>query len=135
MKCFFWVTPTRKLYDLFWAIHGMKEQNPPDVVALSAKHEVVFLPPPPRRDILPLSASEERASRIVDYGAHFAVLGYCDIPSQGSENVEIDCEFLALAGGPRGLFVLAVFPGSRLSGGARRHPEHAPALRARSTTA
>jgi hypothetical protein len=25
----------------------MKEQNPPDVVALSAKHEVVFLPPPP----------------------------------------------------------------------------------------
>ena len=31
---------------LFWGIHGMKEQNPPDVVALSAKHEVVFLPPP-----------------------------------------------------------------------------------------
>ena len=26
VKCFFWVTPTRKLYDLFWAIHGMKEQ-------------------------------------------------------------------------------------------------------------
>ncbi len=46
VKCLFWVTPTRKLYDLFWAIHGMKEQNPPDVVALSAKHEVVFLPPP-----------------------------------------------------------------------------------------
>jgi mannose-6-phosphate isomerase-like protein (cupin superfamily) len=46
-KCLFWVTPTRKLYDLFWAIHSMKEQNPPDVVALSAKHEVVFLPPPP----------------------------------------------------------------------------------------
>jgi quercetin dioxygenase-like cupin family protein len=47
IKCLFWVTPTRKLYDLFWAIHGMKEQNPPDVVALSAKHEIVFLPPPP----------------------------------------------------------------------------------------
>jgi uncharacterized RmlC-like cupin family protein len=47
VKCFFWVSPTRKLYDLFWAIHSMKEQNPPDVVALSAKHEVVFLPPPP----------------------------------------------------------------------------------------
>ena len=46
VKCFFWVTPTRKLYDLFWAIHSMKEQTPPDVVALSAKHEVVFLPPP-----------------------------------------------------------------------------------------
>jgi len=25
----------------------MKEQNPPEVVALSAKHEVMFLPPPP----------------------------------------------------------------------------------------
>ena len=47
VKCLFWVTPTRKLYDLFWAIHSMKEQNPPDVVALSAKHEVMFLPPPP----------------------------------------------------------------------------------------
>ena len=47
VKCFFWVAPTRRLYDLFWAIHSMKEQNPPDVVALSAKHEVVFLPPPP----------------------------------------------------------------------------------------
>jgi len=47
VKCFFWVTPTRRLYDLFWAIHSMKEQNPPEVVALSAKHEVMFLPPPP----------------------------------------------------------------------------------------
>ena len=37
VKCLFWVTPTRKLYDLFWAIHGMKEQSPPDVVALSAQ--------------------------------------------------------------------------------------------------
>ena len=47
IKCVFWVTPTRKLYDLFWGIHSMKEQNPPDVVALSARHEVNFLPPPP----------------------------------------------------------------------------------------
>ena len=46
-KCFFWVTPTRRLYDLFWAIHGMKEQTPNEVVALSANHEVMFLPPPP----------------------------------------------------------------------------------------
>jgi len=46
IKCLFWVLPTRKLYDLFWAIHSMKEQTPPEVVALSAKHEVVFLPPP-----------------------------------------------------------------------------------------
>jgi len=46
IKCVFWVTPTRKLYDLFWGIHSMKEQNPADVVALAAKHEIVFLPPP-----------------------------------------------------------------------------------------
>jgi quercetin dioxygenase-like cupin family protein len=46
VKCFFWVSPTRKLYDLFWAIHSMKEQNPPDVVALSARYEIMFLPPP-----------------------------------------------------------------------------------------
>jgi quercetin dioxygenase-like cupin family protein len=46
-KCFFWVTPTRALYDLFWAIHSMKEQKPEEVVALAAKHEVMFLPPPP----------------------------------------------------------------------------------------
>ena len=45
-KCFFWVTPTRKLYDLFWALHAMKDPNPEAIVALSAKHEVVFLPPP-----------------------------------------------------------------------------------------
>jgi hypothetical protein len=25
----------------------MKEQNPPDVIALAAKYEVMFLPPPP----------------------------------------------------------------------------------------
>ena len=46
-RCFFWVTPTRKLYDLFWGIHSMKEQVPDEVVALSARHEVMFLPPPP----------------------------------------------------------------------------------------
>jgi uncharacterized RmlC-like cupin family protein len=46
VKCFFWVSPTRRLFDLFWAIHSMKEQNPAEVVALSAKHEVDFLPPP-----------------------------------------------------------------------------------------
>ncbi|HWK96432.1 MAG TPA: cupin domain-containing protein [Pseudolabrys sp.] len=47
VKCFFWVSPTRKLYDLFWAIHSMKEQVPDEVVALSARYEVMFLPPPP----------------------------------------------------------------------------------------
>lgn len=46
-KCLFWVSPTARLYDLFWAIHNMPEQNPAEVVALAAKHEVDFLPPPP----------------------------------------------------------------------------------------
>ena len=46
VKCMFWVAPTRRLYDLFWAIHNMKEQSPAEVVALAAKHEVDFLPPP-----------------------------------------------------------------------------------------
>ena len=46
VKCLFWVSPTRRLYDLFWAIHSMKEQSPPEVVALAAKFEIVFLPPP-----------------------------------------------------------------------------------------
>lgn len=47
VKCLFWVTPTRRLYDLFWGIHNMSEQEPGAVVALSAQHEVEFLPPPP----------------------------------------------------------------------------------------
>ena len=47
IKCLFWVTPTRKLYDLFWAIHNMKEQKPDAVVALAAEHNIHFLPPPP----------------------------------------------------------------------------------------
>jgi len=46
VKCVFWVTPTRKLYDLFWAIHSMKEQVPAKVMALAARYEVSFLPPP-----------------------------------------------------------------------------------------
>lgn len=47
VKCLFWVAPTGRLYDLFWAIHSMPQQNPAKVVALSAKYEVDFLPPPP----------------------------------------------------------------------------------------
>src|ERR1700754_5193047 len=47
VKCLFWVAPTGRLYDLFWAIHSMQEQNPAEVVALSAKYEIDFLPPPP----------------------------------------------------------------------------------------
>jgi hypothetical protein len=47
VKCLFWVAPTGRLYDLFWGIHSMAQQNPAEVVALSAKHEIDFLPPPP----------------------------------------------------------------------------------------
>jgi quercetin dioxygenase-like cupin family protein len=47
VKCFFWVSPARRLYDLFWAIHDMgPDADPADLVAVSAKHEVDFLPPP-----------------------------------------------------------------------------------------
>lgn len=47
IKCLFWVAPTRRLFDLFWALHNLgPEANPADVVAVSAAHEVDFLPPP-----------------------------------------------------------------------------------------
>jgi 2-polyprenyl-6-methoxyphenol hydroxylase-like FAD-dependent oxidoreductase/quercetin dioxygenase-like cupin family protein len=46
LTCWFWVTPKAKLYDLFAGIDAMADQNPDDVVALSAQHEVEFLPPP-----------------------------------------------------------------------------------------
>jgi 5-methylphenazine-1-carboxylate 1-monooxygenase len=46
LTCWFWVTPKAKLYDLFVGIDAMADQNPDDVVALSAQHEVEFLPPP-----------------------------------------------------------------------------------------
>jgi uncharacterized RmlC-like cupin family protein len=47
VKCLFWVSPTQRLYDLFWAIHNLgPEADPAEVVAISAKHEVDFLPPP-----------------------------------------------------------------------------------------
>lgn len=46
IKCLFWVSPTRALYDLFWELHNLGPQpNPADVVAISARHEVDFLPP------------------------------------------------------------------------------------------
>jgi 2-polyprenyl-6-methoxyphenol hydroxylase-like FAD-dependent oxidoreductase/quercetin dioxygenase-like cupin family protein len=46
VTCVFWVTPTRGLYDLFRGIDAMAEQTPDAVTALSAQHEVDFLPPP-----------------------------------------------------------------------------------------
>ena len=46
IKTLFWVSPSRRLYDLFWAIHNMgPDPDPAQLVALSAKHEVDFLPP------------------------------------------------------------------------------------------
>ena len=47
VKVLFWVSPSRKLYDLFWGIHNMKEQKPEDVVAMAAEYNIHFLPPPP----------------------------------------------------------------------------------------
>ncbi len=46
-KTLFWVSPTRRLYELFWAIHNMRQQNPEEVVKLAAEHNIHFLPPPP----------------------------------------------------------------------------------------
>ena len=46
VKCLFWVTPARRLYDLFWQLNNMGEADPAEIVAMSAKHEVDFLPPP-----------------------------------------------------------------------------------------
>ena len=43
-RAFFWVSPARKLHDLFKAIHNIPD--PAEVVRLSALHEVDFLPPP-----------------------------------------------------------------------------------------
>jgi quercetin dioxygenase-like cupin family protein len=47
IKCLFWVSPSRRLYDLFWALHNLgPSPDPAEVVAISAAHEVDFLPPP-----------------------------------------------------------------------------------------
>ena len=41
------MSPTRRLFDLFWSIHNLKEQTPEDVVAMAAELNIHFLPPPP----------------------------------------------------------------------------------------
>ncbi|MBO0903854.1 cupin domain-containing protein [Jiella sonneratiae] len=47
VKCLFWVAPAQRLYDLFWALHNLgPKADPAEVVAISARHEVDFLPPP-----------------------------------------------------------------------------------------
>lgn len=46
LKCLFWVAPSRRLFDLFWALHNLgPDANPAEVVAVSARHEVDFLLP------------------------------------------------------------------------------------------
>ena len=42
--CMFGVAPSRKLFDLFHALHNVTD--PAELVRLSALHEVDFLPPP-----------------------------------------------------------------------------------------
>ena len=44
IKALFWVSPTRKLFELFQKIHNVPD--PAEVTRLSALHEVDFLPPP-----------------------------------------------------------------------------------------
>ena len=44
IRSVFWVSPSRKLYDLFTRIHNVPD--PAEVVRISALHEVDFLPPP-----------------------------------------------------------------------------------------
>ncbi|MDE3081633.1 MAG: cupin domain-containing protein, partial [Paracoccaceae bacterium] len=47
IKTLFWVTPTARLYDLFWALHNLgPKADPAEVVAISAAHAIDFLPPP-----------------------------------------------------------------------------------------
>jgi quercetin dioxygenase-like cupin family protein len=44
ITCLFWVSPARKLWDLFQAIDNVPD--PAEVVRLASLHEVNFLPPP-----------------------------------------------------------------------------------------
>lgn len=44
VQCLFWVTPSRKLHDLFVRLHNLSD--PAEVVRISAEHEIHFLPPP-----------------------------------------------------------------------------------------
>jgi len=45
VECVFWVSPTRKLWDLFVKIDGVAD--PQEVIRLAGEHNVQFLPPPP----------------------------------------------------------------------------------------
>ena len=43
-KCLFWVSPTRRLFELFQVLHDMPD--PAAVVKAAGEHNVIFLPPP-----------------------------------------------------------------------------------------
>ncbi|HKS17981.1 MAG TPA: cupin domain-containing protein [Bradyrhizobium sp.] len=43
-KTLFWVSPSRRLYELFSAIHNMKNQTRADIIKLAADYNVHFLP-------------------------------------------------------------------------------------------
>jgi quercetin dioxygenase-like cupin family protein len=43
-RAFFWVSPARRLHDLFKALHNLSDVD--EVIRLSTLHEVDFLPPP-----------------------------------------------------------------------------------------
>ncbi len=43
VTCFFWVTPTARLWDLFVAIDGLTDKA--EIMRLAGLHEVSFLPP------------------------------------------------------------------------------------------
>ena len=45
VRALFWVSPARKLHELFTRIHNLTD--PAEVVRISATCEVEFLPPPP----------------------------------------------------------------------------------------
>ena len=44
VTCFFWVSPTQQLFELFKKIDGVPD--PDEVVRLASEHNVHFLPPP-----------------------------------------------------------------------------------------
>jgi len=51
IKTLFWVTPSLRLYDLFWALHNLgPDADPAEIVAVSAAHAIDFLPPPEEGD-------------------------------------------------------------------------------------
>lgn len=43
-KTMFWVSPARQLYELFSAIHNMKQQTRADIIKLAVGYNIHFLP-------------------------------------------------------------------------------------------